>query len=566
LTVTAGPGQRALWRDDPTARRLHLAASGIAWAASGAWIGFLIGLAWIVAAVFDSGASPDAIEPAMGLLLALAAVRAAGPLAADVLGQRAAERVKSGFRERIVRTLADLGPVRLRRERTGALVALATTSVDTLDEYVTTYLPTRLLAGAVPGLVLVVVAVLDPLTLPILIFAGPLLLILLALIGGRTGELTRRREAELAWMSAHFLDVLRGLPTLKMFGRSREQAATIETIGRHFGATTMDILRTAFQTTLVLEWGATAATALVAIEVSVRLMGGVLTFDRALAVLLVTPEFFLPLRALALRHHTGAAGRAALERIDALLAERHRVSVVSVAAAREVGSSTPSRLDLSFHDIRVAYDDRGPALDGFSLDVAAGSMTALVGTTGAGKSTAANLLLRFVQPDAGEILVDGTPLATIDPALWRGLIGWVPQHPHLFDGSIADNLRLARPDASDGELREAARAADALDFIERLPDGFGHRVGERGARLSGGQIQRIAIARALLRDAPLLVLDEPTSHLDMATERRVRDGLAAFVDRRTVLLIAHRSTLLELAATVAVVVEGRILDVRRGRG
>ena len=352
-----------------------------------------------------------------------------------------------------------------------------------------------------------------------------MLVLLLGLIGRRVRDLAERRERELAWMNAHFLDVLRGLPTLKMFGRSAEQAETIRAVSRRQGSSTMDVLRTAFQTTLVLEWGATAATALVAIETSVRLMAGGLAFERALAVLLLTPEFFLPLRRLSAEYHVGRSASAAAERVYAVLDAPVRIHVPAPGAGRPL----PARMDVRFDDVVVTYDDGSrTALAGCSLEIPHGRTVALVGPTGAGKTTVANVLLRFVDPDRGRVTVGGEPLSELDPALWRTRVAWVPQHASLFHGSVADNLRLARPDASDDDLVVAASAANAHGFVTDLPDGYATPIGEGGARLSGGERQRIALARAFLKDAPLLILDEPTSHLDRESAvARARVGLAA---------------------------------------
>ena len=406
--------------------------------------------------------------------------------------------------------------------------------VEALDEYITAYQPARLLAVIVPVFVLIVIFLLDPLTTLILLFTGPILVLLLALIGSRAKGITEQRFLELSWMSAFFLDMLQGLATLKMFGRSREQIENIREISQKFGNTTMEVLRTAFQTSLVLEWGGTIATALVAVEVSLRLMGGTLPFNRALAVLVITPEFFLPLRQLAIKYHAGTAGKAAAERIFAILD-----TTPKMPRAQTRRWVVPARLDICFDNVSFAYaDGQRPALQGFSLPIPHGQTIALVGATGAGKTTAAHLLLRFIEPDRGSITIDGAALETIDPSVWRSRVAWVPQIPHLFYGTIADNIRLARSDASRADIIAAAQAAHAHDFITQLPLGYDTPIGERGARLSGGQQQRLAIARAFLKDAPFLILDEATSHLDSASEAAIQDALARLMRGRTVLIIA----------------------------
>jgi ATP-binding cassette subfamily C protein CydD len=556
------PIERRLWRENPSARALLYGAVGLAFLAAALWLALAVLLSLVVDRVFLHHQTLDDVAALLALMLALLVTRAALQSANDVFAQHAANRVKGDLRRRLAAKLIALGPAYTRGERTGELVHVTMEGVEALDEYISRYQAARLLAGLVPVLVCGVIFVVDPWTLPILLFAGPVLLVLLALIGGRTRELTQRRFSEMSWMSAHFLDMLQGLTTLKLFGRSKEQAATIETISLRYGNTTMDVLRTAFQSSLVLEWGATAATALVAIEVSVRLMAGQLAFGRALTVLLLTPEFFLPMRQLAISYHAGSAGKAAAERIYAILDTPVAAAQGSQVADRaNLTSVLPVRLDLRFDDVDVAYETgRRLALSGFTLNIAEGQMVALIGPTGAGKTTVANLLLRFIEPVRGRITVGGSCLSDIDPARWRSLVAWVSQQPHLFHGTIAENLRLARPGASADALIAAARAAHAHDFISALPHGYDTFIGERGARLSGGQRQRLAIARAFLKDAPLLILDEATSHLDSESEELVREALSRLMQGRTVLIIAHRPKLVRDADLIVAMDAGQIVQ------
>jgi len=417
----------------------------------------------------------------------------------------------------------------------------------------------------VPLLVLLVVVLIDPLSSLVLIFTGPVLLLLLAVIGSRTQAISDRRFAELRWLSAFFVELLHGLPTLRAFGRSREQADTLREISDRLRVTTMDVLRSAFQTGLVLDWGGAVAMALVAVQIGLRLMGDAISFDRALAVLFITPEFFLPLRQLAVRYHAGSAGRTAAAQVFAILDEPvpgdadAGPSPMAVGAPRADAPTGPGAI--RFDGVTVHYPGRGTAaLDSLTLDIPAGARVIIVGATGAGKTTLARLLMRFVEPDEGSIVVDGTPLASLEPAAWRARVGWVPQAPHLFHGTIADNLRIARPDATDAQLRDALEAAQALELVDELPDGIDTAVGEGGVRLSGGERQRVAIARALLRDAPFLVLDEPTAHVDPVMEEAIAATLAAQAGTRTVIVISHRLRLAEDADLVAVLHEGRLVE------
>jgi ATP-binding cassette subfamily C protein CydD len=537
------------------------AATGLSFAAAVCWIAFALLLSVAIARVFVDGGALGSVDVLLLGMLGLVIVRGVLLWGGEVVAQRAAGQLETDLRQRLAAALVALGPTAVRGERIGELVYTAGEGIETLDPYVTRYVPARTLAVIVPVLVAIVVAVLDPWSVVILLIAGPALVLLLGLIGRRVRDLAERRELELAWMNAHFLDVLRGLPTLKMFGRSEEQAATIRAVSRRQGSSTMDVLRTAFQTTLVMEWGATAATALVAIETSVRLMAGGLAFERALAVLLLTPEFFLPLRRFSAEYHVGRSATAAAERVYAVLDAPVRIHVPAPGAGRPL----PARMDVRFDDVVVTYDDGSrTALAGCSLEIPNGRTVALVGPTGAGKTTVANVLLRFVDPDRGRVTVGGEPLSEIDLALWRTQVAWVPQHASLFHGSVAENLRVARPDASDDDIVIAASAANAHGFVTDLPEGYATPIGEGGARLSGGERQRLALARAFLKkDAPLLILDEPTSHLDRESASLVIESVSRLTEGRTVLVIAHRPEPVAEADVVVSLRAGRVVGDHR---
>jgi ATP-binding cassette subfamily C protein CydD len=550
---------------EPAARPLLLAAIACGFAAAALVVAAAYLTATVVSGVFLGGRDLAAVTPLLALVVGLAALRAALVWCGEVLAQRSSSRLRGTLRAALTGHLLALGPGFAGGERTGELVSVLTGGIDTLDVYVTTFQPTRALAVLTPLLVLVVALVLDPPSALILVVTGPILVLFLALIGGRARDVTARRFMELRWMSAFFVDMLHGIATLKMFGRSEEQVGNIEDVSRTYGDTTMEVLRTAFQTALVLEWGGTVATALVAVEVSLRLMAGTISFERALAVLIITPEFFLPLRQLAIRFHAGTAGAAVAERmlaiLEAPLAPAHAPAISPVPPAPAPVMPPVAPPDIRFTDVSFAYEGgRRLALRGLDLAIPRGRTVALVGETGAGKSTVGSLLLRFITPDAGAITVDDVPLDAIEPSAWRRSVAWVPQAPHLFAGSVADNIRLAREDASPGEIEAAAREAHADAFIRALPRGYETQLGEGGLRLSGGQQQRIAIARAFLRDAPFVLLDEATSHLDAASEEAIVDAVRRLIRRRTVLVISHRLRLAAEADEVVVLHAGRAVD------
>jgi thiol reductant ABC exporter CydD subunit len=528
-----------------------------------ALLGQLFVVAIAIAGVFLDSRSLDDVMPLLAAALVFLLARSGVGALADVAARRSATALVGSMRSDLSGQVLRLGPTWTSHERSGEIASVLSGGLDSLDDYVTQYLPARWLAGIVPLMVLLVVLVLDPPSVLVLLFTGPMLLLLLAVIGGRTAAITGRRFLEMRTLSAFFLDILRGIPTLKMFGRSREQVGNLRRISDDYGNATMDVLRTAFQTSLVLEWGATIAIALVAVEIGLRLIDGGIAFERALAVLLVTPEFFLPFRQLAIRYHIGTAAKTSMTRAFEILDEPAPSAIALDDAAP--GPASPLLFEpphIAFDDVTFTYPSReSPALERVSLELRPGASLALVGRSGAGKSTVANVLLRFIEPDAGTIVVDGRALAGTARPSWRASLAWVPQRPHLFHGSVADNIRLARPGASDAAVEDAARAANAADFIEHLPGRYDAPVGEGGLRLSGGQRQRIAIARAFLRDAPLLVLDEATSYQDEASEMAIADALDRLMLGRTVLVIAHRLRLAQRADQVVVLEAGRVVEL-----
>ncbi len=536
-------------------------------------ITWLVLLATVIDGVFLRGEDLAETSTRLAWMVALVVVRGLFVWTGEVLADRASGILRSAIRAGLASHLLAVGPAGLARERTGEIASTLGAGVEALHDYATRFVPAAALVVVAPMMVFAVTAVLDPWTTLVLAFTGPMLVLLLAVIGGRTRALTQRRFDELGWLSAFYLDMVRGLATLKAFGRSSEGADTIEDVSRRFGDTTMEVLRTAFQTSLVMEWAATAATALVAVEVSFRLVAGDLSFGTSLAVLVLVPEFFVPFRRLAVEYHAGQSGRAALDRIDELSALPTMVASPVVGPEIGTGSGLVSpddggrgaELVLDAPSIEldhVTYRYPGstvPALDRLDLRIAPGETLALVGPSGAGKSTIARLLLRFIEPDRGSITVDGRPLEADDVVRWRRSVAWVPQDPAIIAGTIADNIRLGDATASDERVRAAAERALAADFVDQLPDGFDTVLGEQGLRLSGGQRQRLAVARAILRDAPVVVLDEFTAHLDDRTEADLLVAIGRLLSGRTAIVIAHRPTTAAMCDRIVRLDRGRVV-------
>jgi len=461
--------------------------------------------------------------------------------AGEAAAQRTSATVTSALRRQLLRQTLDLGPSWLAAERTGELSLTATRGVAALDVYFGRYLPQAVLAALTPLALLVWVAWED--WVSFLVLAGVAALVPLAMVhfGRKAGRETHRQWRRLSSLSARFLDLIQGLPTLRAFGRQahgrREVAESTEGLRR----TSMQLLRVAFLSALAMEFLAGMGVGLMAMVLGLRLLGGSVSLFTALAVLLVSPEVFLPLRRAGAEFHASAEGQAAAERILDVLDTPQ-----SPAPESPVPAPDPAAQSVRLAGVRVDYPGRTvAALDHFDLDLAPGEHVALVGPSGAGKSTVLALLLGFVHPREGAVLVGGVDLADVPAAAWRRRISWVPQRPHLFSGTLADNLRLADPAASDAELLRVLASAGLGATVAELPAGLETRVGEGGLIFSAGELQRLALARAVLRDAPLVLLDEPVAHLDTTTESELRGALAPWFEGRTVLVAAHRPTLVE---------------------
>ncbi len=491
------------------------------------------------------------------LLLCAIVVRAGLVWGREVTAQQGAIRIKSELRERLLAHLLQLGPAYSRSERTGELVATANEGIERLDAYVSRYLPQMVLSVLVPLLIAVFILPLDWISAVLLLVTGPIIPLLMILVGSYAEEHIQRQWIDLSRMSAHFLDAVQGLPTLQLFGRSSAQRERIAQISDRFRERTMKVLRFAFLSGGVLEFLTAIAIGLIAVTLGVRLLDGGITFERAFLVLLLAPEFYRPLRELGVHHHAGMEGNAAAKRIVEILETPTPVRTDAGSPKHTVG---PLAIELTSVTYTYAGSDR-PALRGINLTLPAGTCTALVGRSGAGKSTLVNLLLRFIDAQSGTITVNGIPLIDLPVETWREYVALVPQRPYLFYGSVRANIRLARPSASDHEVACAAELAGAVEFIAGLPQGYDTGIGERGTRLSAGQAQRIAIARAFLKDAPLLILDEPTSSLDPESETLIRHALERLMHDRTVLVIAHRFNTIAHAEQIAVLEDGQLVEV-----
>lgn len=510
--------------------------------------------------------------PAFAAMLAILLLRAGLIYAVEHFAFTAASTVKLAVRERLMRQLQALGLVWQRGAQTGDVVNTVADGVEQLEAYYARYLPQTALAALIPLAILAVILPIDWVSALILMVTAPLIPVFMIFIGKGAEKLNQRQWRRMGQLSGHFLDALQGLTTLKVFNLGRREARLIERLSEEYRTSTLQVLRLAFVSSLVLEFLATVSIALVAVLIGFRLLWGELDFESGFLVLLLAPEFYLPLRNMGGVYHARMEALGAAERIVELLDAptlewtgtrrdglgAGRVPPVELAG---LGYAYPAD-DVARGDDASAGDThvpRKPALDDVSLSIAPGETVAVVGPSGAGKSTLALMLLGLLRPDRGAVTVDGVALDEIDIAAWRETLAWVPQQPRLFFGSVRDNLCLGRG-VDDATLWRSLELAQARDFVATLPQGLDTPLGERGVRLSGGEAQRLAIARALVRDAGFVVADEISAHLDADNERALVTALKALGEGRSLVVIAHRLATVRHADRIVVLEDGRVRE------
>jgi thiol reductant ABC exporter CydD subunit len=510
-------------------------------------------LARIVARAFY-GAPLRSLRLEFAALAGAFVLRGACAWAMEVTGRRAAWNVLSELRLALVDKRLREDPLGVDGVDGAEIAAVTVQGVEGLEAYFARYLPLVVLASVLPLLVIGWVAVVDLESALIMALTLPLVPVFMWLIGRYTEQRTRARWDALRALSIHFLDLVRGLPTLRAYNRAEDQVAAVGEVSERYRRTTMETLRVSFLSGSVLELAATLGVALVAVTAGVRLVDGSLALGAGLTVLVLAPEVYLPFRRLGAEFHASADGLAVAERMFALL------DAPAVAAHPSGGrrrAETPAGHAIRIEGVSFSYPSRaGIVLDGFELELSEGEAVALIGESGAGKSTVAALLLGFLEPTHGRITVGGVDLSTCDLDAWRRLVAWVPQHPTMVRGTIAENIRVGDPDAPDRRVREAALHAGAHEFIAALPDGLHTPIGEGGRQLSPGERRRIGLARAFLKDATLVILDEPTADLDPHSVSIVSQAVRRLAAHHTILLIAHRPELVQHADRIVRLIDG----------
>lgn len=547
LRQQARPVQRLL------AKGIVAGATQAALMCLGAWL-----IAHVLAAAIFASRPLAALWPLLALLPLIAVSRFVLTIRQRQSTFEAGVQVSMQLRQALEARVGALGPAWATQQSSGDIATRFVDGMDALIPYYSGYLPQLAFAAMVPAIILACALAADPWSALVLAATAPLIPVFMLLAGRAAEQASQRRWKRLRRMGAHFMDALAGLTTLRLFHAVTREQAFLAATGEAYRQETMAVLRIAFLSALVLEFFATVSIAVLAVLVGFRLLWGKLGFEPGLFVLLLAPEFFLPLRTLGTQRHRKMEAAAAAEDLATLL-EAH-ATTPSAAPRHKQPALSSRRVAVAFEQVRFGYQDDREVLRGVDLSIQAGSCVTLVGATGSGKSTLFSLLMGFVAPRSGRIRINGDELADLQPEAWRRHIAWVPQRAHVFHGTLRDNLLIAAPGADELQLEHAIRAAALSEVIARLPQGLDTPLGEHGRGLSGGERQRLSLARAWLRDAPLLLLDEPTQHLDAATAALIDASLAKLSRGRTVIRIAHRLDAIGADEHVAVMADGRIVE------
>ncbi len=524
-------------------------------------------VAGIIHGVFIAGMPHAELGSRFGMLVAVVGLRALLAWGREVAGFRAGARVRSAVRRTLVERLFSAGPGLTRRQAGGALASSVMEQVEALHNFYAFYLPQLALAVLVPSAILIAVFPVSWTAGAILLFTAPLIPLFMILVGMGAESISQKNFQALSRLSAQFLDLLRGLPSLRRFDRSRDATARVAAVSEDYRRHTMQVLRVAFLSSAVLEFFSSVSIALVAVYLGTSYLGYLnfgtygnpLTLADGLFILILAPDYFFPLRELGTHYHARAEAAGAAEEILKVLDGPPPAS-----PPPDAPQDRQQSMEIRFRNVRLGFEARGQhVLAGVDFTLFPGEQVALVGPSGAGKTTILNLLLGFERPDGGAILVGDRSLAELDIEAWRRQLAWIGQQPNLFHGTLRENIRLGRPRADDAAVEAAARAARVTEFSRRLPDGLNTRIGEMASNLSRGQAQRVALARAFLKDAPLLLLDEPTAGLDLENEQLVLEALQALCRGRTVLTVSHRLASIRVADRVLVLNGGHIVETGR---
>lgn len=515
-------------------------------------------LAEVITALF-SGEPLQEQFAKMGLFLLAFLFRYGAASIQQRLAYRFAERTGTDVRKRLMDKLFQYGPRFAKAEGTGNLVTLVLEGVSQFRTYLELFLPRMIGTAITPALILIYVFTLDFMSGIILVVTMPILIGFLILIG-----LVARKHTEKQWksfriLSNHFVDSLRGLETLKFLGRSRQHSQTIGVVSNEYRAATMRTLRVAFLSSFALEFFTMLSVASVAVNLGLRLINGEILLLPALTVLILAPEYFLPVQMVGADYHATLNGKEAGASIQSIIDRQEERSVLSELPT---AFAWTDKSTLKLSSIGVQYEKDGqPSLDDVSAEIQGKGKIGIIGESGAGKSTLIDLLAGFRNPTSGEFMLDGTNLQSLTNDIWRKETTYIPQHPYLFNLTLAENIRFYKPDATSEEVEQAISAAGLSGLVKQLPNGLDELIGNGGRQLSGGQEQRVALARAFLSARPILLLDEPTAHLDIETEYELKETMLRLFENKLVFFATHRLHWMPHMDRIIVLDKGKMAEI-----
>lgn len=526
----------------------------------------IIAQAWIIATMLSDVIFEEAglleLKDRLLALLVIFFFRTILTFFSNISAHKAASNIKLNLRDRLLRHIQTVGPVYPNKKHSGSDVNALIDGVEAIEKYYTLYIPGVAFVAILPLAYLVIAFPVDWISALILLVTAPVIVFFMILIGQGAEKLNQKQWRQLSRLSSHFIDAIQGLPTLKIFNAAKREALLIKSLAKEYKNRTMSVLKVAFLSSLLLEFFTSVGIAMIAVTVGFRLLYGQMEFVDGMFILLLAPEFYLSIRNMGSSYHARMEGIGAAEQIVGVFKrESFNGTKTKIEPKESFRLCKNDKIEIEFKDVCFSYKENQEVLKGINLKIPANKNTVLIGESGSGKSTIANLLLGFVKPDRGEIIINSQNLDKVDIESWRESVAWLPQSAHLFQGTIAENIKLAKEDASKDEMLKAAKLANCDEFIQKLPHGYDTHIGERGAGLSGGQMQRVALSRAFLKDAPLLILDEASASLDKKSEESIENSIEMLSKDRTIITIAHRLHTIKKADQIVIVDKGEILGV-----
>ncbi|WP_340005874.1 thiol reductant ABC exporter subunit CydD [Paenibacillus sp. FSL K6-0276] len=520
-------------------------------------------LAEVISALFAGEPLKEQWGTALLFLLAFL-VRHACAMLMSRVSYRFAEATGSNMRREMMDKLFQLGPRMVGGRGTGDLVTLVLEGVTKFRTYLEAIIPRMVGMSITPILVLIYIYTMDTASGIILTITMPIIIVFMILIGMTARKQMDRQLKSYRTLSNHFVDSLRGLETLKFLGRSRSHSTSIATVSDRYRSATMRTLRVAFLSSFALDFFTMLSVASVAVSLGLRLVNDQMTLVTGLTILILAPEYFLPVRLVGSDFHATLDGKEAAEAMKSII-DQDEVKAEVVGPASKTSQEIftwHENSQLTLKDVSVKYEEAGlSSLEAVNLQFKGASKIGIIGESGAGKSTLVDILGGFLHPTSGNITVNGTSVSALTDEAWRKQTSYIPQRPYIFSGTLADNIRFYYPEASMEAVAAAVKATGLSQLVDTLPNGLHEMIGSGGRSFSGGQEQRVALARALLSSRPIMLLDEPTAHLDIETEYELKETMVPLFEGKLVFLATHRLHWMLDMDVIVVMKQGQVAEI-----